>query len=168
MGEKNQFCPLFLSYSKGVSGCGRFLNLHICWCSSLLKGFPRFSFGMTRVLGIILMEQMNVFCFNLNSAIKSPKLTIFSFCDSTNRTQNSIWQKIQLKKLKIPKCLNQREMFKKFGRRWRFSAVAAISSPLFTIPHWSYQRSGEPLNSLMKAAAPTFQKRPHPPSLLGM
>ncbi len=50
----------------------RFWNLPICWSSSLHIRVPRFSFGMTIVISMILLGQ-KFFCSNCWSADKSPK-----------------------------------------------------------------------------------------------
>ena len=59
-----------------------FWNLPLCKSSSLLHiRVSRLSFGMTRVIDMILLLQKKFFCFNLKGADKSPKFTKFSFCD---------------------------------------------------------------------------------------
>ena len=62
---------------KGRGGCGRFWNLPVCWCSSLLKKVPSFLFWYDESQKLGSIGTKEKFYYNLNNADKSQKTANF-------------------------------------------------------------------------------------------
>ncbi len=122
---------------------------------SLHNRVPKFSFGMTRVNSMILLKQKELFCSlkNLKTVnvcllfvIVTTKIDVRTTFDNTENR----W--FLTRKIKIKKILNCLIQWEKVGKK---SAVVHI--------YESHHTKGETWNYPMKATAPTFQNRPHPP-----